>query len=425
MSVNNLTVALDIARAEYVCMPIDPADPRMDELRAAGYRGAGTLVCALCFAGVGVQAGTTVPVVVKGRIGGERRPHFAHPPGRRPAKGPHEPESIWHLASKMALATWARTQPDVVNVRTEVWLPNHERRCDVRVAFVSGCQLALEAQASRLTDADWRHRHDDYWGNGVLDVWLWHPESPIPWMVLEVDDHPQQLWMFDPWRESITLMVGAPHVRQPLTSDRDPMRHVQHLPPCAGDDLIPFEFPLSDLVLTPQGIAVPKELESQLADQLKQQPDNSQFIDRSSSALHAPAGLAPAPGLANSRPVPHTAGNRKSFPGEQSLDAAAQAHLDWIILQNALHAAGHVIDYHDAPQLPLPPTKPRAMRCARCGTLCPPSLKPDAVAPCRPEERDGIAHTVGHRSGVVPSGYLGISTNPHSSSAATAIRRGA
>ncbi|MFF2556787.1 competence protein CoiA family protein [Nocardia sp. NPDC058058] len=231
MSSNHLFVALDLARGEYVCAPNDPADPRMDELRAIGYRGAQMLICAPCYAGIGAPPGTRIPVVVKGRIGGERRPHFAHPPGRQPTRGEHEPESIWHLASKMTVAEWARTQPSVVNVHTEVWLPNRTRRCDVRVMFSDGQQLALEVQYSPLSDTAWNQRHQDYQHNGVSDVWLWHPDSAIPWMVLSGTDRRHQLWMFDPWNELITLMVGAPHTSERLASGDDVVRHVQHLPP--------------------------------------------------------------------------------------------------------------------------------------------------------------------------------------------------
>lgn len=104
MSDYNLTVALDTVGHQYVCAPTDPADPAMDALRAGSYRGDQTLVCALCYAGVDAAPGIRVPLVVKGRIGGVRRPHFAHPPGRGPVGGQHEPESVWHLASKETLA---------------------------------------------------------------------------------------------------------------------------------------------------------------------------------------------------------------------------------------------------------------------------------------------------------------------------------
>ncbi|MET8875732.1 hypothetical protein [Nocardia sp. NPDC004604] len=61
----NLTVALDTVRHQYICAPTDPADSRMNQLRRASYSGDRTLVCALCYAGVGATPGTRVPVVVK------------------------------------------------------------------------------------------------------------------------------------------------------------------------------------------------------------------------------------------------------------------------------------------------------------------------------------------------------------------------
>ncbi|WP_162958817.1 competence protein CoiA family protein [Nocardia yunnanensis] len=397
MSSNHLFVALDLARGEYVCAPIDPADPCMDELRASGNLGARVLICALCYAGVGALPGTRIPVVVKGRIGGERRPHFAHPPGQQPTGRRHAPESIWHLASKMTLVTWARTQPCVVDVRTEVWLPNRERRCDVRVTFSDGHQLTLEVQSSPLSDTAWNQRHQDYHCNGVGDVWLWHPDSSIPWMVLRSNDRQQQLWILDPWKGSITLMVGAPHNGQLLASGDDALRHVQHLPPCVGDKLVPYEFPLRDLVLTPQGIVIPPELEKQLADRPEQHEHRVQIVENLISGWSAPqsstTASAPAPPGSQSRPP--AIDNEAPVPAQQSLDGAAQAHLNWIILQNALHAAGHVIDYHDAPQLRLPPTKPRVVRCTRCGELCPPNVAPESVQTCRPGKDSPVDRPAG------------------------------
>ncbi|MGF6888061.1 hypothetical protein ABIA39_006574 [Nocardia sp. GAS34] len=109
----------------------------MRQLRAKGYSGDRSLVCALCYAGVDATSGAIVPVVVRGRIGGDRRPQFAHPPRLGPTGGLHAPESVWHLASKAILTAWARTQPGVIEVRNEVWLPHCQRRCDVRVYWTA------------------------------------------------------------------------------------------------------------------------------------------------------------------------------------------------------------------------------------------------------------------------------------------------
>ncbi|MBF6207263.1 hypothetical protein IU483_24690 [Streptomyces gardneri] len=301
---NKLTVALDLVRQQYDYAPTDPADPRMDDLRARSYRGDRTLVCALCYAGIDAAPGTEVPLVVKGPISGIRRPHFAHPSGQGPAGGQHDPESEWHLASKKTVATWARTQPDVVDVRSEVWLPNRKRRCDVRVVFADGSEVALEVQSYRLTDADWRDRHRDYRRTGVVDVWLWHPQSPVPWMILSGTEHPQQIWMLDPWKGSVTLMVGAPHQRQAAATVGDVHHRVPHLPPCTGDGLVPYAFSLPEVTLTPDGVAIPATLTKQLAEQLEQERRRMQAAEDARQRIRqrssAPAGHAQAPTAASS-----------------------------------------------------------------------------------------------------------------------------
>ena len=100
----------------------------------AATSGRRTLVCALCHAGTDAEPGTRVPLVVRGREGGLRRPHFAHPPGQAPVGG-HHPESVWHLSAKVVLADWARRQPDVINVAVERFTPDRARRSDVRIRF--------------------------------------------------------------------------------------------------------------------------------------------------------------------------------------------------------------------------------------------------------------------------------------------------
>ncbi|MBF6332415.1 competence protein CoiA family protein [Nocardia transvalensis] len=422
---NNLTVALDVVHHQYVCAPADPAHPLMDELRAKSCSGDQTLVCALCYAGVGAPPGTWVPVVVRGRIGGEKRPHFAHPAGQGPAGGTHEPESMWHLASKMALEAWARAQPSVVDVHSEVWLPNRERRCDVRVTFADGSQIALEAQGYRMTDAEWTNRHRDYQQNGVTDVWLWHPNSPIPWIVLSDTEHPQQLWTFDPWERAATLMVGAPHQRQGISTECNIFHRVEHLPPCIGDELHPYRFSLPDLTLTPTGIEIPTGLQTRLEVALEQEQRCAKAIENERNrALLLPS---PPPGLSivstPSRPTPRA--DEKPVPGPKPLDPAARAQLDWLTLQNAVMAAGHVIDCHDAPSLPLPPARPRAVRCTLCSVVFTPNLSPGSVARCGHHEADRDLRAVEPAVRVGRAGYLGISAGPTDLSKGGAIRRGA
>lgn len=421
-SYDNLTVALNLARHEYLCAPTDPAEPSMDELRTKSYTGDQTLVCALCYAGIGAPPATRVPVVVKGRIGGQRRPHFAHPPGRGPAGGRHEPESVWHLMSKMSLTAWARTQPGVVDVGTEVWLPNRTRRADVRVVFDDGSQVGLEAQGYRMPDADWIRRHRDYEREGVVDVWLWHPQSPTAWIVLGSTGHPQQLWTLDPWAGAVTVMVGAPHRNQLGESDHDIDLRVQHLPPCVGDELVPHKYPLAQLVLTPHGISIPAELQAQLAEQQDQQRRCIKTVEKVLARLHSrqhpPTNTPQAP--ASTLPTAQTTDRGNPCPTQETVDTAAQVHLRWITLQNALHAAGHIIDYHDAPNMPLPRTKPRTVRCTGCGQAFPPDLDPGAIERCQPSQSE-----VERQLGVGTAGYLGFSAGRSNQPRGGLIRRGA
>ncbi|WP_081635418.1 competence protein CoiA family protein [Nocardia sp. BMG111209] len=251
-SSEQLVVALDLTCRQYVCMPTDPADPRVQELRAKSFSGDRTLVCALCYA----ERDRRVSVVVKARVAGQRRPHFAHPSGCAPPEGRHNPETMWHLTSKSMLAAWARRQPGVVDVRNEVWLPNHERRADVHMVFADGHKVAIEIQGYPLSDAEWVNRHRDYQHNGVVDVWLWRPDIRPHRIVLSDGDPRQQLWTFDPDQQSVTLFVGAPHRTlwpDPATQD-DIVHRVRHLPPCMHDELIPLRCSLDELTLTSQGI---------------------------------------------------------------------------------------------------------------------------------------------------------------------------
>ncbi|PXX60404.1 competence protein CoiA-like protein [Nocardia tenerifensis] len=390
-SYDNLTVALDLARHEYLCAPTDPADPRMAEVRAKSYAGDQTLVCALCYAGIGAPPASRAAAVVKGRVGGARRPHFAHPPGQGPAGGQHDPDSEWHLMSKMSLAAWARTQPGVVDVGTEVWLPNRRRRADVRVRFDDGSQVGLEAQGYRMPDADWIRRHRDYAREGVVDVWLWHPQSPTAWIVLGSAEPAQQLWTLDPWKEVVTVMVGAPHRHQFGASDHDIDMRVQHLPPCVGDELVAHQYPLTQLELTPHGISIPAELQSQLAGQQEQQRRHIQTVekvlDRLRSRQRRPTSTPQAP--ASTPPTVQATDREKPCAAQNIFDTAAQKHLKWIALQNALHAAGHIIDYRDAPSLPLPRTKPRPAHCTGCRQAFPAELDPRTVQRCQPSKSVG------------------------------------
>jgi hypothetical protein len=52
-------------------------------------------VCLACYEGADLPDGPrTVALVPKGREGGARQQHFAHPPGMAPPGGQHSPESL-------------------------------------------------------------------------------------------------------------------------------------------------------------------------------------------------------------------------------------------------------------------------------------------------------------------------------------------
>lgn len=78
-------------------------DRALPEWHAIGYKGTRRLVCYLCWRGVDAVPGTEVALVPRGRLGGTKRAHFAHPPragvhGSRAAR-----ETIWHLGMKHRL----------------------------------------------------------------------------------------------------------------------------------------------------------------------------------------------------------------------------------------------------------------------------------------------------------------------------------
>lgn len=158
------------------------ADAPLEHWRIFGYNQREVLVCAVCLDGVGAPAGTRVPLVVRGRVGGERRPHFAHPPGRAP-EGGHAPESMWHINSKALLRSWALGQTGVVDAAVERWLPDGNRRSDVLVTLDTGARVALEVQSTELADHQWLARHRGYQTAGITDVWLWRPQVRTHWIV--------------------------------------------------------------------------------------------------------------------------------------------------------------------------------------------------------------------------------------------------
>jgi hypothetical protein len=65
------------------------------EWRKKGHNGDQTLVCLACYQGAELPDGPRVVALVpKGKEGGARCRHFAHPPGMAPPGGRHNPESL-------------------------------------------------------------------------------------------------------------------------------------------------------------------------------------------------------------------------------------------------------------------------------------------------------------------------------------------
>ncbi len=241
--------------------------------RDRDYSGRRTLVCALCYAGIDAAPGTRVPLVVRGKIGGLRRPHFAHPPGQAPVGG-HHPESLWHLSAKAVLAAWAARQPGVADVAVERCTPDRTRRSDVRVLFHDGRQVALEVQATPLTDREWSARHADYQRQGITDVWLWRPGTQPHWVVV---GHGQLLWELDPGKAHMYLLLGAAHHRPARWRTTEDLHlYAQHVPPCVGDTLLRRELALSTIGLVAGGLVMP--------DSVHREINNARTADRAAAA---------------------------------------------------------------------------------------------------------------------------------------------
>ncbi|MGW3930386.1 competence protein CoiA family protein [Streptomyces microflavus] len=239
-------------------------DRSMGQWRTLGYRHRESLVCAACFHGLdGTALGTRVPLIPRGRVGGARRHHFAHPPHMAPPGG-HHSETLWHLEAKTRLERWARSLPDVVQVRQEQWTPDRERRADVHVRLGDGSPLALEAQSSLITDQLWQHRHRDYAAAGIRDIWFMRPGTALP-RVLLAEQTP--VCFLDLADRAVRVGWGQPHPRSGRWWESEDLAvYALHHPPCPGDDLHQETVPLAELGLNSEGLILPERLMSRLAD---------------------------------------------------------------------------------------------------------------------------------------------------------------
>ena len=119
MAEDLLVIGLDLATGQEV----HAGDRSVPAWRRKGHNGDQSLVCRQCYEGVDLPGGPrVVPLVPRGRVGGVRRAHFAHPAGMAPPGGRHNPESSWHSLAKHALARWARWQG--TQARVEAYTPD-------------------------------------------------------------------------------------------------------------------------------------------------------------------------------------------------------------------------------------------------------------------------------------------------------------
>ncbi|WP_328397986.1 competence protein CoiA [Nocardia sp. NBC_00416] len=415
---DQLTVALDLSCGQYVCAPTDPADPHVHDFRRKSLVGDRSLVCAACF----TEFGDKVPVVVRARVGGQRRPHFAHPPGFAPVGSRHHPETLWHLTGKAVLAEWALRQPGVVEADTEVWMPRRERRADVRVVFADRREVALEVQRGPLTDAEWSQRHHDYRRNGVVDVWFWHPTSRPHWIVLSEPDSRQHLWTLDPAQRSASVMIGAPHRTlwpEPPTED-NATHQVPHLPPCVYDELLAHPCRLDDLTLTPRGLAIPTQLHQSLTDALHHERELLRTRRQHRLNQHNHPTPATEPVHINpsrtSSPVPTVVGTTGPPP---IADPEALAHLRWVRLQNTFVKNGHLPAYTDAPQFRRTRNFRQPLTCVNCSHTLSPDTAPGEIPSCPPAPQIGNYQPPATRRPAAP--LHDPATPSNSSRAASAI----
>lgn len=228
--------------------------------------GDGTLVCLHCYEGDGIPAGTRVPLLYRGRAHGKRRPHLTHPKGLGPPGG-HSRETLWHANAKIALASWARTLPQVATVYAERWTEDGRRRSDVAVHLIDGTRLAFEVQRQPITDDAWLARHRDYGAAGVVDIWLWHPATGVPGICM---GQAQCHWQLSDDLERIGIPVAAAHRIDVghIPADIDPLQ-ARHYPPCPGDAVEFDPRPLTQIQVSGDGLVLPAELRAHLGHAAK------------------------------------------------------------------------------------------------------------------------------------------------------------
>jgi Competence protein CoiA-like family len=308
-------------------LEVAAGDRKTWEWKPKGHNGDGTLVCLECYLGADRPDGPrTVPLVPRGKVGGARQPHFAHPPGMAPPDGHRSPESAWHSQTKRRLERWAIAQGAAA--RIEARTGDGRRRTDVSVTPPGGPTLAVEVQFSSITDAEIIARGEDYLRAGSTVVWVWR-NSP-PHVLYEFG---QPGWMYDLDLDRIGLVCGKAHPGRP--GDADGGRTLStHWPPCSDDATTVRWMPLADLRLTAKGLCASEQVLTRLAEEATEAAEASrQAQTRRSSAL-------PTTGMRRDEKPRHRASRPVGAGFQPDSDGSKQREVDPATARAQAWAAG-------------------------------------------------------------------------------------
>jgi hypothetical protein len=291
------------------------------EWHKKGHNGDRTLVCLECYHGAGDPYGKpqAVPLVPRGRVGGIRRKHFAHPPGMAPAGG-HSPETAWHWEVKHRLCRWARESAGA-SAEVEAWMADGRRRSDVAVTFRNGVRLAIEVQLTGMTDTELLARRRDYARAGIALAWVWHPDKRIPHVLFRFGEPG---WVFDVAADRIGLACGRPHILHRAGEATQTLS--THWPPCPSDDIDVRWMPLSQAQLTESGLLPSHQVAAQLEEEAAKAARQAEG--------KRPAGLADAPPgnpaySTSDRPEYQVASPGSRQPGRPHLALRIDARPPW------------------------------------------------------------------------------------------------
>jgi len=254
-----LVVGLDLETGQAV----DIGDQEVWDWHRKGHNGDQTLVCKHCYEGEDLPDGPRVVALVpKGRTGGRRRKHFAHPPGMAPPGGRHSPESTWHAKAKQRLRQWAAAQG--LRARVEAYTTDGRRRSDVAITLPGGAQVAIEVQLGELSDIQWLARHHDYVQVGIIDVWLWHRVTWVPRVMFA---RRQLGWLLDLDNDRLGLIHAQPGPALDGPPPEPQECRDVHWPPCPKDPLGVSWMSLASARLATDGIQPSTKVIRKLARQ--------------------------------------------------------------------------------------------------------------------------------------------------------------